>query len=96
MNITDLKTFIAHNMLNCLEASPALLGEQKQRIFEVSAFIQTPKNFIQAEFLFNTDRPFTTQAEVIQFFSLAGVPKHKINFVYPKNSDYHRTAEHCA
>lgn len=96
MNLADLKTFSAYNMLNCLECSPALLGEEKQRIFEVEAYIQTPNKQIQLSLPFNTDRPFTSQAEVIMYFNLAGVPKHKIHFVYPKGNDYYRTAEEVA
>ncbi len=96
MNLQDLKTFISHNMLNCLECSPALLGEQKQRIFEVFAYIKTPDKLVQVELQYHTDRPFTEQAEVTRFFSTAGVPKHKIHFVYPKGGDYYRTAEQYA
>jgi hypothetical protein len=96
MNLADLKAFVAYNMVSCLECSPALLGDEKQRILEVSVFIQTPDKQRNVELRFNTDRPFTHQAEVIQYFNLAGVPKHKIMFVYPKGSDYYRTAEEVA
>ncbi len=96
MNLADLKAFVAHNMLSCLECSPALLGDEKQRILEVSVFIQTPNKLSNVELRFNTDRPFMHQAEVIQYFNLAGVPKHKILFVYPKGADYYRTAEEVA
>lgn len=93
MNITDLKAFIKHGMLNCVECSPALLGDEKLRIFEVFAYVKTPNSQIQAEFKFTTDRPFTQQDEITRFLTAAGVPKHKINFVYPRNGDYYVTAD---
>lgn len=93
-----LKVLIQHNMLNCLECSPAIVisGEEKHRIYEISAYIKTPNQNVNAELVFHTDRPFTEQPEVVNYFTRLGVPKNKIMFVYPKGSDYYRTAEQMA
>lgn len=96
MTPQSLKVFIQHNMLNCLECSPAVATVDNQRIYVVTAYIKTPVKSALAELYFQTDRPFTEQLEVVTYFTRLGVTKDKIFFVFPKGSDNYRTAEHIA
>lgn len=86
MNRQDLKAFIDHNLLQVVEAFPAI--EENNRFFQVVVYIRTatPKFFLPLEF--TTDRPFTDQSDVTRFFTSAGVPKHKLHFVFPSSDRY--------
>lgn len=87
MNLNDLKLFISHNMLDLIEAQPAIYADYKA--YDVVAFIKTPDPKIRLSLKFATDRPFADQSEITRFFLSAGVPKHKLHFVFP-NSDRYR------
>lgn len=90
MNLHDLKTFLTAGMVNCIEASPALVGEEKARVYQVSVFLKMPEKHLNLELPYTTDRPFTETREIYEFFTRAGVPKHKILLVYPKGSDNYK------
>lgn len=93
MNRQDLKAFIDHNLLQVVEAFPAV-GDNS-RFYQAVVYIKTatPKFFLPLEF--TTDRPFVDQKDVMRYFTSAGVPKHKLHFVFP-NSDRYTTAEMMA
>lgn len=93
MNLQDLKAFIDHNLLQLVEAYPAVNGNL--RFYQAVVYIKTatPKYFLPLEF--TTDRPFVDQSDVMRFFVSAGVPKHKLHFVF-QNSDRYTTAEMLA
>lgn len=93
MNLNDLKAFISHNMLELLEAQPAIYADYKA--YDVVAFIKTPDPKVRIKLPFATDRPFADQSEITRFFIGAGVPKHKLHFVFP-SSDRYFTAEKFA
>ncbi|MDR6982886.1 hypothetical protein J2X32_001504 [Rheinheimera pacifica] len=93
MNLHDLKTFISHNMLELIEAQPALYADYKA--YDVVAFIKTPDPKVRISLTFSTDRPFADQSEITRFFTNAGVPKHKLHFVFP-SSDRYFSAENRA
>lgn len=91
MNLHDLKTFISHNMLHLVEAMPAIHADY--RGFDVVVFIKTPDPKLRIPLTFSTDRLFTNQDEITHFFcGIAGVPKHKLHFVFA-TSDRYFTAE---
>lgn len=90
MNLHDLKTFLTAGMVNCIEASPALVGEEKALVYQVSVFLKMPEKHLNLELPYTTDRPFTETREIYEFFTSAGVPKHKILLVYPKGSDNYK------
>ena len=92
MNRQDLKAFIDHNLLQVVEAFPAV-GDS-MRFYQAVVYIKTatPKFFVPLEF--TTDRPFVDQKDVMRYFISAGVPKHKLHFVFP--NDRYTTAEMMA
>ena len=90
MNLADLKAFISHNMLQIVEAFPAVFPDY--RAYQVVAYIKTPDPKVLLPLTYTTDRPFADQAEITAFFNRVGLPKHKLHFVFP-NSVYYQSAE---
>ena len=90
MNLQDLQSLISHNMLQTVEAFPAIFADY--RAYQVVAYIKTPDPKVLLPPPFSTDRPFSDQAEITALFNRVGLPKHKLHFVFP-NSIFYQSAE---
>ena len=90
MNIADLKAFISYDLIQTVEAFPAVY--HSYRGYQVVVFIKTPDPKVLIPLTYATDRPFASQAEITAFFNRIGLPKKKLHFVFP-NSVYYQSVE---